>query len=74
MFFSTHHKHFLHSANSFAEYAAQLIAHASQEEAEQRYSEQSVDDAKDPPTFCVWRDVSKTCGWDGRWCKDAFIQ
>lgn len=53
MLILTHHKHFLHSADPFAEYAAQLVAHTGQEEAEQRYSKQSVDNAKDPPTFCV---------------------
>lgn len=72
MFIYTHHKHFLHSANPFAEYAAQLIAHTSQEEAEQRYSEQSVDNAKDPPTLCVRRDVPKTCTEDRRKCQDVF--
>lgn len=57
----THHKHFLHSGDALAEYGTELISYTGQKEAEQRYPQQRVDNAEDPSTFCVRRDVPKTC-------------
>lgn len=57
----THHKHSLHPADAFAEDGAQLIPDSRQEEAEERNAEQRVDDAEDPSTFRVRRNVAKTC-------------
>lgn len=61
MLLQTHHKHFLHSPDAFAEYGAKLISYTSQEEPEQRYPQQGIHNAKDPSTLCVWRSVAKTC-------------
>lgn len=61
MMLHTHHKHFLHSPDAFAEYGAKLISHTSQEEPKQRYPQQGIHNAKDPSTLCVWRSVAKTC-------------
>lgn len=66
MLIQTHHKHFLHPANAFAEYGTKLISHTSQEEAEQRYPQQRIDNAEDLSTLCVRRDVPKTCREDRR--------
>lgn len=57
----THHKHSLHPANAFTEDSAQLIPHAGQQKAKQRYAKQRVHDAEDLSTFSMWRNVSEPC-------------
>lgn len=57
----THHKHFLHPANAFTKDIAQLIAHTCQQEAKQRYAQQRINNAEDPSSFSMWRNVSKPC-------------
>lgn len=66
MLLQTHHKHFLHSPDAFAEYGAKLISYTSQEEPEQRYPQQGIHNAKDPSTLCMWRSVAKTCREESR--------